>query len=106
MAVAAMHLPERHRRDANATRKSCRSSLYNSYVPPMGLGGTVFTLVNGNETIPLDDEHCDIAVLAHFPICNFRFAVKDNGPVVWVRGFTTMLPGDHEASNTPGVVFE
>jgi len=82
------------------------SSLYNSYVPPMTLSGTVFSLTVNGKTIPLDDEHCDVAVLAHFPVCNFRFAIKDGGPIVWVRAFATVLPGDHEASNTPGVVFE
>ena len=85
------------------------SSLYNSYVPMMSdeLSGTLLTLIDrpAARPIPLDAGHCDISVLAHFPVCNMRFAVK-NGPVIWLRAFTTMLPGDAEISNTPGVVFQ
>jgi uncharacterized protein (DUF608 family) len=83
------------------------SSIYNSYVPQMSLSGTLLTLVSkdGKETA-LDAEHADTAVLAHFPVCNFRFAAKSGGPVVWLRVFTPMLPGDAETSNTPGVVFQ
>src|SRR5688500_8849712 len=82
------------------------SSIYNSYVPPMQLGGALLTLVgkDGTQT-PLDAKHADIFVLAHFPVCNVKFAVKDGGPVVWLRVFTPLLPGDAETSNTPGAVF-
>lgn len=82
------------------------SSLYNSYVPPMPLDGTLLTLTDksGRDT-PLDAQHAEIAILAHFPVCNVRCEVKD-GPIVWLRVFTTILPGDADASNTPGAVFE
>jgi uncharacterized protein (DUF608 family) len=82
------------------------SSIYNSYVPQISLTGTLLTLVgrDGKET-PLDPKHADIAVLAHFPVCNVRFALKAGGPVVWLRVFTPILPGDADASNTPGAVF-
>ena len=83
------------------------SSIYNSYVPMMSLSGTLLTLIakDGKET-PLDASHADIAILAHFPVCNIKFIVKDNGPTIWLRPFTPILPGDAETSNTPGVVFE
>ena len=83
-------------------------SLYNNYVPPMqAAGGALLTLIarDGNET-PLDADHADIAILAHFPVCNVRYAVKGGGPVVWLRVWTPIIPGDSEVSNTPGAVFE
>src|SRR4051812_48729828 len=84
------------------------ASLYNNYVPPMqAAGAALLTLISadGKET-PLDADHADITILAHFPVCNVRYAVKNDGPVVWLRVWTVMLPGDAEASNTPGAVFE
>lgn len=81
------------------------SSIYNSYVPMMQAAGTLLTIVRDGKETPLDGAHADIAVLAHFPVCNVRFAVKD-GPIAWLRTFTTMLPGDADGSNTPGIVFE
>ena len=71
-------------------------------------GGALLTLIGkaGKET-PLDAEHADICVLAHFPVCNVRYALKDDsGAIVWLRVFTPILPGDAETSNTPGAVFE
>src|SRR5438270_4511807 len=53
------------------------TSLYNNYVPPMqAAGGALLTLIgaDGKET-PLDREHAEIAILAHFPVCNVRYAV-------------------------------
>lgn len=86
--------------------KTGLSSIYNSYVPMMATSGTLLSLVGEDGTVtPLDGEHAEITVLAHFPVCNMRFNVKD-GPVVWLRVFGTILPGDADGSNTPGVVFE
>ncbi|HEV2295788.1 MAG TPA: GH116 family glycosyl hydrolase [Tepidisphaeraceae bacterium] len=86
--------------------KTGLSSIYNSYVPMMATSATLLSLVgeDGN-VVPLDAEHAEIAVLAHFPVCNVRFAVKE-GPLVWLRVFGTILPGDSDGSNTPGVVLE
>ncbi|MBA3273346.1 MAG: hypothetical protein H0T11_05675 [Chthoniobacterales bacterium] len=83
------------------------SSLYNSYVPPMQLNGALLTLINADGTEkPLDGVNAEIAVLAHFPVLNMRFVTKQSGATIWLRAFTTILPGDSEGSNTPGVVFE
>ena len=83
------------------------SSIYNSYVPQMSLAGPLLTIeTRDGKVIPLDARHAEIFVLAHFPVCNMIFRVKEGGPVVSMRLFSPILPGDAEASNTPGVVFE
>ena len=83
------------------------SSVYNSYVPQMSLAGPLLTIeTRDKKIVPLDAKHAEIFVLAHFPVCNVIYRVKDGGPVVQMRLFTPVLPGDAEASNTPGVVFE
>jgi hypothetical protein len=50
------------------------------------LSGTLLTLIasDGKET-PLDASHADIAILAHFPVCNTKFTVKSGGPTIWLR---------------------
>src|SRR4051794_16404163 len=85
------------------------TSLYNNYVPPMqAQGGALLTLIDqGGKQTPLDAEHADICVLAHFPVCNVRYALKDaSGTIIWLRVFTPILPGDAETSNTPGALFD
>ena len=83
-------------------------SIYNNYVPVgQTAAAPLLTLIDadGKET-PLDGEHADISILAHFPVCNMRYAVKNTKAVVWLRLWTTMIPGDADTSNTPGVVLE
>src|SRR6185437_13236473 len=83
-------------------------SIYNNFVPVgQTAAAPLLTLIDsdGKET-PLDGEHAEISILAHFPVCNVRYAVKGTKAVVWLRLFTSIIPGDADTSNTPGVLLD
>jgi uncharacterized protein (DUF608 family) len=83
-------------------------SLYNNYVPLGTSAGTpLLTLIDASgKEIPLDAERADISILAHFPVCNVRYALKNSKAIIWLRLFTPVIPGDADTSNTPGVLLD
>jgi uncharacterized protein (DUF608 family) len=80
------------------------TSIANSFVPQQVASGTLLTFTDstGKET-PLDAEHAEIVILAHFPVINIRYGVA--GKFIWLRAFVPMIPGDSKSSNTPGILF-
>lgn len=83
-------------------------SIYNNYVPMAATAGEalLFVIDQAGKETPLDAEHAEISILAHFPVCNVRYALKGSDAIVWLRVLTPIIPGDAEVSNTPGALFE
>ncbi|HTL31410.1 MAG TPA: GH116 family glycosyl hydrolase, partial [Tepidisphaeraceae bacterium] len=81
------------------------TSIANSFVPQQQASGTLLTFTDSSgKATPLDADHAEIVILAHFPVLNVRYTV--GGKFLWLRAFVPMIPGDSKASNTPGIVFE
>ena len=91
-----------------------RCTAFSSYVPPRDLGGwpPLGIAVDGQTVLLTTKDDLgdiktaeNIAYWGHYPVADAQFELPISLGVA-VRAWSPFLPGDAEASNTPGAVFE